>query len=122
VPPFGPNVPSEQWKVTAPTPVRDVFDRWASEIPGVSRRLASRPGHGPSYFTREREIAHFHGDRRLDVRLTSAVIRQRLAERSFDARVRVRSPTANWVAVDLEAPGAIPLALDLLKDAVRANA
>lgn len=102
--------------------VRDEFDRLAMEITGVSRRAASRPGHGHSYFTGDREIAHFHGDRRLDIRLTGAVIRQRLAEGGFDARVRARSPTANWVAVDLEAPGALPLALDLMREAIRANA
>ena len=108
--------------MTVPASARDEFDREATAIRGVSRRAASRPGHGHSYFVANREIAHFHGEARVDIRLTSAVIRLRLTKGGFEAPVRARSPTANWVAVDLEAPGALPLALNLLKEAVKANA
>lgn len=108
--------------MTGSASARDEFDREAIAIRGVSRRAATRHGHGYSYFAGDREIAHFHGDARVDIRLTSAVIRRRLADGGFDSRVRARSPTANWVAVDLGAPGALPLALGLLKEAVKANA
>lgn len=106
---------------TEPATLVAEFDRRATEIPGVKRQVSSRRGHGNSYLAGEREIAHFHGAERLDIRLTSTVIKKRLAEGGFDEGVSARSPTANWVAVHLTAD-TLPLALDLLRVAIRANA
>jgi len=100
--------------------VRDELERRLTEIPGVVRR-PSRRGHGDTYFTGNREIAHFHGDQRLDVRLTREQIHQRVAERAFDERVRVRGPSADWVAVRVAEVEDLPLALSLVEQAVQAN-
>jgi len=100
--------------------VRGELERRLTEIPGVVRR-SSRRGHGHSYFAGDREIAHFHGDERLDVRLTREQIRQRVSERAFDKRVRTRGPAADWVAIHVAGVQDLPLALSLVEAAVRAN-
>jgi hypothetical protein len=100
--------------------VREELEQRLSEIPGVTRH-PSRFGDADSYFSGDREIAHFHGDQRLDVRLTKEVIRERKAEHAFDARVRTRGPSAEWVAVQIGTAQDIPLAVSLVEEAVRAN-
>ena len=101
--------------------VRDELERRLTAIPGLARR-ASRRGRGHTYFAGDREIAHFHGDQRLDVRLTAEAIRQRVSERAFDERVRTRGPSAEWVAIQVVGDQDLPLALSLVEAAVRANA
>ena len=100
--------------------IREELERRLPEVPGVDRR-PSRRGHGYTYFAGDREIAHFHGDLRLDVRLTRERIRQRVSERSFDERVRTRGPSADWVAVRVVADQDLTLALSLVEEAVRAG-
>ncbi|HEV2316020.1 MAG TPA: luciferase family protein [Thermoplasmata archaeon] len=85
------------------------------------RRPALRRGHGSSYFAGDREIAHFHGDARVDVRLTSAVIGARWSSGGFERNVHARSPTANWVAVQLTGLEDVDVAIRLLREAVAAN-
>ena len=100
--------------------VRDELERRLAEIPGVIRR-PSRKGHGHTYSVGDREIAHFHGDQRLDVRLTREWIRRRVSERPFDERVHTRGPSADWVAVSVVGDQDLTLALSLVGEAVRAN-
>jgi Family of unknown function (DUF5519) len=104
-----------------PMSVRDELERRLTEIPDVTRR-PSRWGHAHAYFVGDREIAHFHGDQRLDVRLTRERIRQFVSERAFDERVKTRGPSADWVAVRLLEARDLPLALSLIQEAVQANA
>jgi hypothetical protein len=49
------------------------------------------------------------------------VVRERKAEHAFDARVRTRGPSAEWVAVQIGTAQDIPLAVSLVEEAVRAN-
>jgi hypothetical protein len=100
--------------------VRDDLERDLASISGVIRR-PSRRGTGNTYFAGEREIAHFHGDRRLDVRLTKEEIRRRVSEGALDKRVRTRGPSAEWVAVQIDGSEDLALALSLVEEAARAN-
>ena len=75
------------------TLVRDELDGPLSEIPEIVRH-PGRSGRGPSVSFGGREIAHFHDEQRLDVRLTGERIRQHLVERPFAERVRTRGPSA----------------------------
>jgi hypothetical protein len=102
-------------------PVRDDLERKLTEIPGVARR-PSRSGHTHAYFVGDREIAHFHGDQRLDVRLTRERIRELVSDGAFDERVKTRGPSADWVAVSVVGVRDIALALFLVQEALRANA
>jgi hypothetical protein len=100
--------------------VREELERKLLEIPGVARG-PSRVGHGAAYFSGDREIAHFHGDERMDIRLTRELIRVRKQEGGFDERVRTRGPSADWVELFVRRVQDIPLALELVEDAVRAT-
>jgi luciferase-like monooxygenase len=101
--------------------VREELERRLGELPGVIRH-ASRWGQTHAYLVGNREIAHFHGDERMDVRLTKEVIRLRKSENGFDERVRTRGPSAEWASVRVAEARDIPLAVALVEEAVRANA
>ena len=100
--------------------IREELERRLLKVPGVSVG-PSRPGHGASYFTGGREIAHFHGDSRMDLRLTRDEIRRRKSEGTLDPRVRIRGPSAEWVEIQVVAAADLAFALALVEDAVRAN-
>jgi hypothetical protein len=85
-------------------------------------RRPSRFGDSFSYFLADREIVHFHGDGRMDVRLTRERIRQHKEEQPLDPRVKTRGPSADWVAVRVSEPGDLALALELVEEAIQANA
>jgi len=102
-------------------PIREELEIRLMKVPGVSRR-PSRRGPGHTYFVGEQEIAHFHGDQRLDVRLTRERIRQSKSEGSFDDRVRTRGPSADWVAVQISEIPDLDLAISLVEQAVLTNA
>lgn len=101
--------------------VKEELERRLAALPGLVGR-PSRYGHGVAFFTGGREIAHFHGTDRMDVRLTREEIRRRKAEGAFDPRVRTRGPSADWVEVHVEEARDIPYAVSLVEEAVRANA
>jgi Family of unknown function (DUF5519) len=101
------------------TPREELESRLA-ELPDLDRRK-SRFGNGFAYHVGDREIVHFHGDQRMDVRLTRDVIRLRKAEGGLDSRVTTRGPSADWASVRVQEPGDVALALALVEDAIRAN-
>ena len=101
--------------------VRQELERRLTEIPEVVRR-PSRWGHESAYHVGGREIAHFHGDQRLDVRLTKERIREYRSEGDFDERVTTRGSSAEWVTVRVLEGRDISLAVQLIQDAARANA
>jgi luciferase-like monooxygenase len=88
--------------------------------PGLVRR-PSRFGDAYSYFVGDREIAHFHGDGRMDIRLTHQRIREMKDEGILDQRVRTRGPSADWASLPLAEPRELSLALELIEEAIRAN-
>lgn len=99
---------------------REQIEARLSELPDLVRRK-SRFGNGLAYHVGDREIVHFHGDQRMDVRLTRDVIRLRKSEGGFDARVKTRGPSADWASVRVQEPGDVALALALVEDAIQAN-
>jgi hypothetical protein len=100
--------------------VRAEIERRLLELPGVERR-ASRFGDGGSYFAGDREIAHFHGDERMDVRLTKEAIRDLKESGSVDPRIRPRGGSAEWLEVRVHEPRDVAFAVSLVEDAVRNN-
>jgi hypothetical protein len=99
---------------------REELEARLAELPDLTRRQ-SRYGNGFAYHVGDREIVHFHGDQRMDVRLTREVIRLRKREGGFDQRVTTRGPSADWASVRVQEPGDVALALMLVEDAIRAN-
>jgi hypothetical protein len=90
------------------------------QLPELAHR-PSRYGDALSYFVGNREIAHFHGDGRMDVRLTKERIRELKEKGTLDSRVKTRGPSANWAAVQVSQPSDIPYAIQLVEEAIRAN-
>ena len=101
-------------------PVRDDLERKLMEIPGLTRR-PSRWGHTYAYHVGDREIAHFHGDQRLDVRLTKERIRELKSEGGLDERVRTRGASAEWASVSVREARDVAFAVYLVQEAVHAN-
>jgi Family of unknown function (DUF5519) len=98
--------------------VREELERRLGETSGLVR-LPARRGPGSVYLAGNQEIVHFHGDERMDVRLTRERIPELKAQGAFDERVRTRGPSADWVAVRVSVESDLPMALRLVKEAIR---
>lgn len=99
---------------------RGELEKRLAQVAGLARK-PSRHGDGFSYFLAGREVVHFHGDERMDVRLTKEVIGERRREGSLDPRLRAGGRYAEWVAVTVKDGRDIARALEVVEDAVRAN-
>lgn len=87
--------------------------------------LAARPsrwGGRVAYHVGDREIAHFHGETRVDVRLTKEGVRELKAEGPVDPRITTRGASAEWVAVRITSERDTALVVALVERAIRANA
>jgi Family of unknown function (DUF5519) len=111
-------VPTDLRSLVTP---REELEARLALLPDLVRRV-SRYGNGLAYYVANREIVHFHGDQRMDVRLTREVIRLRKAEGGFDQRVQTRGPSADWATVRVQEPSDVELGLSLVEEAIRANA
>lgn len=85
-------------------------------MPGLTR-LPGRRGTGSRWVAGSQEIAHFHGEERLDIRLTKERIRLYVQEQRFDERVRTRGPSAEWINLRLDRSADLDLALSLVSEA-----
>jgi Family of unknown function (DUF5519) len=108
-------------EVSRSASVREALEARLQGLPGIARR-PSRHGDSQSYFVGEREIAHFHGDERMDVRLTKERIRELKEQGAFDERVATRGPSAEWVTVQVVAMSDLASAVRWVEEALRANA
>jgi hypothetical protein len=75
---------------------------------------------GLALWTGRREIAHFDGPTRLDIRLTRGLIRLSRDELKRDGRVTLRRGTSDWVCFDVS-DGDIAAVTALVTRAVAAN-
>lgn len=100
--------------------VRDELEQQLSALPGLTKR-PSRFGDFQSYFVGDREIAHFHGESRMDLRLTKEEIRRLKSEQALDHRIRTRGPTAEWAEVRVVELKDVAYAVALAEAAIRAN-
>jgi hypothetical protein len=57
----------------------------------------------------------------MDVRLTREHIPELKARGAFDARVRTRGPSSDWVAIRLAEPSDLPPAIRLVEEAIRVH-
>jgi hypothetical protein len=69
------------------------------KIPGLENRPSKVAG-GSAIFYRNKEIAHFHHDNEIDIRLTKKVIRQEGLNHPTDSDFHHhRSPQSEWIEV-----------------------
>lgn len=98
--------------------LRAALEERLDRLPQITAR-PTRDRRARAYFCGEQEVAHFHGDARVDVRLGRTEIARTKAGGGFDPRVKTRGPTADWVAVSLAATEDLDLAVDLVRTAAR---
>jgi Family of unknown function (DUF5519) len=83
-----------------------------AELPGVEKRPSQFHGE-PALWIDGREFVHTHGDRWIEVRLTSKLI-----NRLDDERAMRRSRTSDWVMVEARHADLI---VELARQALEAN-
>lgn len=70
-----------------------------NRIPGLEDRPSKVAG-GSAIFYRGKEIAHFHDDHEIDVRLTRKIIRQQGLAHPSDSKIHQhRSPSSDWIEI-----------------------
>ncbi len=89
-------------------------------LPGVVEG-ESAFGPGVAYWVDGREVAHFHGDAELELRLTRRQISALRPRLRADDRVLLRKGTSDWLAVSLADESAAELAVELAMLAVQAH-
>ena len=68
-------------------------------IPGLEDRPSKVAG-GSAIFFKNKEIAHFHNDNEIDVRLTKKVIRREGLNHPTDSELhKHRSPSSEWIEI-----------------------
>jgi hypothetical protein len=87
----------------------------------AARRARGSVRNARSIHVGTREIAHFHADGNLDVRLTKAAIRERRIALRSDNRVVLRRSASDWLEVRIETAADEAFALDLVADAAAAE-
>jgi hypothetical protein len=119
--PSNAGIPREHEKLSAVHP-RTTLDARLRLIAGVTAK-PSRFSDVDSYWVGRTEIAHFHDDDALDVRLTHTEIRARLTTLRVDPRVELRpSKGADWLAVRFATLDDVEFAVGLVQVAAAANA
>ncbi|MBO9450486.1 DUF5519 family protein [Tropicibacter sp. R16_0] len=84
------------------TPLRRALEQQLAQIPGLTidrwkdTDLICLNYHG-------KEVAHFHGDEILDLRLSPKIIRQESLSREVSARIHPkRSQNSRWIGVEFK--------------------
>lgn len=68
-------------------------------IPGLEDRPSKVAG-GSAVFYKDKEIAHFHHDNEIDVRLTKKIIRKEGLNHPTDSKIhKHRSPSSEWIEI-----------------------
>lgn len=69
------------------------------QISGLEDRPSKVAG-GSAIFYKDKEIAHFHNDNEIDIRLTKKVIRKEGLNHPGDSKIhRHRSPSSEWIEI-----------------------
>lgn len=89
------------------------------KIPGLEDR-PSRVSGGSAIFYRNKEIAHFHNNNEIDVRLTKKVIRSEGLHHPNDSTFHhQRSPNSEWIELRFRRKAQIPEVVRLFKLALK---
>jgi hypothetical protein len=88
-----------------------------------NKGLEDRPSKvagGSAIFFREKEIAHFHNDNEIDVRLTSKVIRAEGLEHPRGSKFHAaRAKGSQWIELQFHSPEDLPEIARLFKLALK---
>lgn len=85
------------------------------KIEGLQDRPSKVAG-GSAIFYGEKEIAHFHHNNEIDVRLTKKVIKKEKLNHPTDSKIhRHRSPTSEWIEIRFNSAKDVDEAVRLFK-------
>ncbi|HEX9683134.1 MAG TPA: luciferase family protein [Acidimicrobiales bacterium] len=98
----------------------DFLERCSALVDGVALGDGAF-APGPALWVGKREVAHFDGERTVDVRLTKTLIRSRRDELHSDDRVSLRRGSSDWLAIEVRSNDDAELARGLVRDAIAAN-
>lgn len=99
--------------------LRKVLVEKLSRISGLEDR-PSKVGGGSAIFYNGKEIAHFHHDNEIDVRLTKKIIRQEGLNHPSDSTIhKHRSPTSEWIEIRFTKVADVDEVVRLFKLALR---
>ena len=88
-------------------------------LSGVESRPSIVAG-GTALFYKKKEIAHFHNDNEIDVRLTKRVIRQELLKHPKGSKFHHhRSPNSEWIELRFKRSAHVDEVVRLFKLALR---
>ena len=84
------------------TKLRKELVKKLEKINGLEDRPSKVAG-GSALFYKDKEIAHFHHDNEIDVRLTNKVIRKEKLAQPIGSKVhKQRSPSSQWIEIRFE--------------------
>jgi len=76
---------------------------------------------GPAIWVGRRDVAHFDGDDKLDVRLTKQLISERRTELRSDVRVALRPGSSDWIDITIANESDRSFAEGIVHLAIEAN-
>lgn len=83
--------------------LRNLLVQKLERIPGLEDRPSKVAG-GSAIFYKDKEIAHFHHDNEIDIRLTNKVIRKEGLTHPSNSKIhKHRSPNSEWIEVRFRA-------------------
>jgi hypothetical protein len=89
------------------------------QIPGLEDRPSKVAG-GSAIFYEDKEIAHFHDDNEIDIRLTKKLIRSEGLTHPKDSKFhKSRSITSNWLEIKFHSPKDVDQVVRLFKLALQ---
>lgn len=89
------------------------------EIPKLEVQPSKVAG-GFAIFFKDKEIAHFHHDNEIDVRLTRKVIRELKLEHPVDSKLhRGRANTSDWIEIRFYSSREVDSVIELFKLAIK---
>ena len=98
--------------------LRDKLVIELEKIPGLEDRPSKVAG-GSAIFFKGNEIAHFHHNNEIDVRLTKKVIRAEGLHHPSDSKFHQRNPNSEWIELRFRRQEHIAEVVRLFKLALR---
>jgi hypothetical protein len=74
-----------------------------------------------AFWVNGKEVAHFHGEDAIELRLTKREIRVRRAELRADPRVDLRANASDWLTIRIGSMRDVPFVLELAEVAAAAH-
>lgn len=106
--------------MTAMPSLREEVERKLRQLDGAVEG-ESMFSDGQAWWVNGKEIAHFHTDDELEIRLTKAVIREQRAALKADDRVTLRPSGADWITVTVTTAKDVTFVVTLVEQAAAAH-